>query len=305
MNESNSSPQIGVAARQATTQAKRLLGAYQQLYLRVKSIWTVRWTVPLVLAAATLLKSWWEPIEIILGVLSVSWAFAGEFVVGRAQEQYRRLAVVVQEAFDTYVFDLPWNEVLVGPQPNPETVYEAASALSAKVPDDWYTVVPGTHGANWEVLLCQRTSMAWSWKLRRFYGWFLYSLFAILFLVWLGVALYFNPPFVDVFKSILPFSGIMVVLTKEASAQIESARAAEKDEQELNKMIDSGIEPDRNHLRQIQDRLYRSRNIATPVPEWLYLGNREKRQRAADEAVRYFAAKLVSISEPKSSENQK
>ena len=90
-------------------------------------------------------------------------------VLGSDREKRRRKeAAFVQEEFDTYVFDLPWND-FAADRPSPTLIAEAAARYTDGRTHDWY---PDTDPVvrPLDVLICQRSNLGWGSSIHRFYA---------------------------------------------------------------------------------------------------------------------------------------
>lgn len=163
---------MSISMKQNTPESQRLLVAQRHLYSQAKRWHLVRLlgaialeaAAPLVLLAAPGVK---HALEVAGGVA----VLVSHLVCQRKEQDDREKAATIQEQFDTSVFDLAWNPVLVPDKVDPEVLLAAARdfrGLHAGV-RDWYgdtSAVP--HPV--DVLLCQRANLVWDAQLRRRYA---------------------------------------------------------------------------------------------------------------------------------------
>ena len=83
----------------------------------------------------------------------------------------RELAAKIQESFDCYVFDMQWNQIIVGQQPAHAQIYEYSNKHKKKAKNfialnDWYNVLTATVNESIGTLLCQSMNLEWDNSLR-------------------------------------------------------------------------------------------------------------------------------------------
>src|SRR4051794_23247686 len=107
------------------------LAAQRQLYSRAKSIFAVQMVVSAPVAIA------WSLLVLRNPSLKAAAAFWGVAATGLDlfwlnpwHKRLREQAAKVQEEFDCYVLELPWNDIKVGKRPDAEAVKEFFDAYS-------------------------------------------------------------------------------------------------------------------------------------------------------------------------------
>src|SRR5699024_3378255 len=96
-------------------------------------------------------------------------------------------AAFVQEEFDTYVFDMPWN-AWAAEHPSPMCIAEAADRYRGNRTKDWYPDT-GTVARPLDVLICQRSNLGWGASIHRVYANLLNSLLPAFILLVPAIAL--------------------------------------------------------------------------------------------------------------------
>lgn len=92
------------------------------------------------------------------------------FILGLYESRYIECGAKIQEEFDTNVFQLSWNEALIGERINPEDIVEYASKFKGDESSlmNWYGGLDSKrHYVN--VLLSQRSNLMWALSLKRNY----------------------------------------------------------------------------------------------------------------------------------------
>ena len=160
-NESGSLRQLA-AMRSTYSVAKKVFGF--QMFLSVP----VSVAVALIALACPAFKGYAACIGVLATLANFLWLTPWQL-------RLRKEAASIQEVFDCYVLELPWNEIKVGSQPDPELVKERADRYSqsrSQFPPlrDWYPVVVGEVDLVVGRVICQRVNCQWDSNLRRNYA---------------------------------------------------------------------------------------------------------------------------------------
>jgi len=140
------------------------LAAYSHRY-RVAGRWrAVRMAGTLLLAAAVPVLAFAQPSWADqLAAVAAFWLVLGRTAFTWLERSSYLKAAVMQEYYDTQLFDLPWNETLAGPEPHQVDI--AADAAKMKKRSKllhWYDVDVSSLPWPADVLLCQMQSSSWS-----------------------------------------------------------------------------------------------------------------------------------------------
>lgn len=131
--------------RQADQESVRLLMAFTAEYRRAKTYRGLRHLVSFLIAVAgpiAALRS--LSAAAVVGAMAGLWLFVSRLVLQPAENRRRIHAALIQERFDTRVFDMPWSNALVGPRPSEEDIAVAARRMiddrrmSEVIDDGWY-----------------------------------------------------------------------------------------------------------------------------------------------------------------------
>ncbi len=175
-----------IATTQNDPRAQRLLAAQAQLYRDAKAIHQTRVATVFALAAGTVAAALFAPgarttLGLTGGVLAFAWSLLG----GARERRCVKEAVSVQEEFDTYVYQLPWNDFATD-RVDPVRIATAASRYRGNRTRDWYPpTAPVVRPL--DVLICQRSNLGWGASVHRLYAAILTG--ALLTLVGAAVAL--------------------------------------------------------------------------------------------------------------------
>lgn len=198
---------------------------------------------------------------------------------------------IIQEQFDTELYNIKWNEVLCKDKANIDTIQDLASKYSKNDLQNWYsTKIDNTLPNEISILLCQRINFSWEISQRQKFVTFL-SIIAIL---------YYGIYIVIGFKNNVGFFDLLVMLSPSISflvysvLNVISLRSHVKSKNETLKFIDRELEkfkqsrtslPTSETLRQIQDVIFTERTVPEKVPDWFYRLNKSKNENFIDNLI--------------------
>ena len=158
----------GIRKRENEEQSIEMLAAQRQLYNDAKkygwlssalSVW-----IPFILAILLLFISEDSPVGIASYVLSIISAIVS-FIVAKVISDKKEMAALIQQKFDLYVYDMPWNKRLFGNDKNVsnEIVSYSSKILindeEKKALYDWYTPLVDDKELHKGILACQRENV--------------------------------------------------------------------------------------------------------------------------------------------------
>ncbi len=198
---------------------------------------------------------------------------------------------IIQEQFDTELYNIKWNEVLCKDKASIDTIQDLASKYSKNDLQNWYsTKIDNTLPNEISILLCQRINFSWEISQRQKFVTFL-SVIAIL---------YYGIYIVIGFKNNVGFFDLLVMLSPSISflvysvLNVISLRSHVKSKNETLKFIDRELEnfkqsrtslPTSETLRQIQDVIFTERTVPEKVPDWFYRLNKSKNENFIDNLI--------------------
>jgi hypothetical protein len=162
-----------LAERQNQPNLLRMLRAASVSHSRAQRLDALRLGVSLALAASGVVAAFAStaapPVTILGGLWVVAYA-AG--IASWGASELRR-AALLQEMFDVELFELPWNEVVVGEPLGAEEVSRLSQRCRSSDERfrDYYVVAPVTRP--YDVLGCQQQNLGWGARVRRRYSRFL------------------------------------------------------------------------------------------------------------------------------------
>lgn len=282
-----------VATRQNEDKSIRMLAAQRQIYSNVKKIrnWIMIFNIvlPLVLNLITFRTKSICGIELsdLLAVFSII-ATIGVLALERYDNKRIALAALIQQKFDLYVFDMPWNVELYGKNRNIDeeiiehsiNIYENETQRNKLL--NWYEGDIST-GDNREIIYkCQRQSYSWDYDLRSYYQKLCVYVLAFIIIGLLGFGFYFNPCvrqwillssyftplFVSIINNIITIENDKSRLLSikealnEASKLLPVEKALDKDK------VDDGLFLHR--LQLVQGKIYEHRRNSFLIPDRFY-----------------------------------
>ncbi len=272
-----------IAGRQNAPWSIQLLAAQRELYSEAKRWRRVRaWSVivmAMIGVTATILVPELlkviGPVGAVLGI--VQWAIS---LVERHRSQ---TAASIQEEFDTSVYPLPWNALLVT-KADTEDVIAASSRHKgdrAKLAD-WYSIPDGI-SYPLDVVLCQRTNLRWDSVLRRAYAKTIVAGLVALYLVFVGVGIARDFSLAEFVLGLLPSLGALQLGLETVRGHFRHSSA----QMDLKRKVEAAWEKARTRprtvrtsdLRAIQDGIYQLRVAAPPVPDRFYWRKRDQFER--------------------------
>ena len=186
-------------------------------------------------------------------------------------------ATRVLEEFDVAVFALPWNKRVAGSQEEPETI--AAAVRNNREPTeclrDWYPAAADEVPYPISVLLCQRATIVWDWRLRRSYAVLVTVLLVLLLVAAVAAAVLLNFTAAQcLLILVLPMASVFASGTATALTHISDAH----EQREMQQRLDDDwraalVEPTSitvAECRQHQDCRFNLRMRTLPVPDFWY-----------------------------------
>ena len=284
---------------QNSTENLRLLAAQRQLYIEAKNIGGIRFFGSLAFViVGPALNSYCADTRIWFFWGSTLWTIVAAIVLKAWQKEKNSDAATIQEEFDTALFGLEWNQILVGNKISKEIISEADRQFKgdrAKL-IDWYPDV-GQSRYPLDVLLCQRASLAWDWRLRRKYAWMLIMI--IIIFLGIEVAILRHKTLLDFMTQyFVPALSLILIGHENIIANFEIAKKKERVEKIVTAIFekcDAGaceVSLDKD-CRQIQDFIYSSRTQNVIVPDFWYRFYRVLFQNAMQDAAQEYQKKNI------------
>lgn len=197
---------------------------------------------------------------------------------------------IIQEQFDTDLYNLKWNEILCKDKISIDTIHELASKYSKNDLVNWYsTKIDSSNPNEIAVLLCQRSNFSWEITQRKRFVVFLSVISILYYGVYILIGFKINIGFFDLLVMLSPSISFLVY----GSLNIISLNSHIKSKNDTLKFIDKELTeyklsrtiPSAETLRQIQDVIFTERTVSEKVPDWFYGLKKSKNEDFIDNLV--------------------
>lgn len=157
---------LDVANKQATDRGLLLQRAADGTHRRAYRIERVRIVVSVAFGLAAIVATTVPRAAPVIAIAGAAWALASLLIVGASQKE-TNIAAVIQQQFDTWLFNLSW-ESYAGEGVADEELHRRArqATISEERLRTWYPDVSGFPEV-YAVLACQRENLSWDWRIRR------------------------------------------------------------------------------------------------------------------------------------------
>ncbi|WP_406350952.1 S-4TM family putative pore-forming effector [Streptomyces sp. NBC_01635] len=243
-----------------------------------------------------------------LAVVAALWLIVARIYLKGREKTQRAKATAYQELYDTQLFDLPWDTVLVGDrQAVQQEIDDAAPRPRVDRDYKWYENVPAVP---WPVdaLACQAQNLLWGRKNHQGYARFLTGLLVALIALALLEGYLMDLSLADFALQL--FAPLVPALLDLAELP-QAHRAAQKNKNELEHTIQTLI---RNHVtgrpagredcRSVQDKIFELRNNDPTVPTWFHTIRRTTTSRHNAEAMEDLKTTVNALPRPRSPQDQ-
>lgn len=268
---------IDIGTNQNKLHSIKLLAAQRQLYTEAKFIRNLRLVGSILLAVFAPFIIFFRPDwDLILGAVGGLWLLLDNAWLRHVEDSKVKQAATIQEEFDTNLFQLPWNRMLVGDRIAPELISAAEQRDKGGRAElrDWY---PDVDGVSYplDVLICQRLNLVWDWQLRRQYA----QGILVLVITYISLLIIFA---ISQGLLLLDFAlGLLLpgsaAIAEGLSLVIEHLRLAKDKEETAQKVLalwEDGLRDPQSvtseHSRDIQNCIYIYRSTGPLVPDWWY-----------------------------------
>ncbi|AZN40404.1 S-4TM family putative pore-forming effector [Paenibacillus albus] len=287
-------------SKQNDSKHQALLVALRYYYDRAKMLHRYRVSGNILMALLGLVMSMVpgvKPVSIyILPVIGFVWLLLSVILLQELEKKITRRAATIQEEFDTSLFELPWRDRLVGRKASPEQVAHASQRFKGDRSKllDWYTGLNApSHFLN--VLLAQRSSLAWDVKLRKRYA-ILVGVLSLVYLITTITICWRSDLKTYILTMLIPSASILLHGITTCSEHWRRALSCEEvvqDLLELYRIKARNLERDILHeCREFQDFIFLKRCDITLIPNKIYWLSRDN----DDQVMKQINAELSNIS---------
>lgn len=265
----------GIRYRQNEHKSIMMLAAQRKLYNRVNLLDTITFflsvVIPLALSFSVLLKPNWVVLKTLSYLLSMLMLVLS-VLFSKGIREKKSLAASIQQEFDIYVYQMPWDNKIFGKQKN----------LSSKIVDystkimkdenkkkqlvDWYTPVVDEMTIFQGIFSCQRETYHWDVGLRKRYRILAISGITLLCIIIFGIGIIRNEFALNQLSRIifiLPMFKWLCPLCMELNIDIDRL-------EELEKNFLGATVKDMEDLQFIQKSIFDHRKNAVKIPNVFY-----------------------------------
>ena len=265
----------GIAMRQNEEKAITMLAAQRQLYNDAKrfdaiSVMLSVW-LPFVMALILLFlpeESSWKSVSYILAIVSMLFSF----VVDKRIDDKKKLAAYIQQKFDVYVYNMPWNERIFGKDKNvnQDIVTYSKHIMEndgeKKCLNNWYTPAVDNKELLTGILLCQRENFRWDVGLRKRYRLVSVIMIVLLCSFVLAMGLWKN-------ESVAMLLWRLAFIVPMLEWLFDTVKTLNKDMErliELDDIINNDVPKTIDELQDIQKMIFEHRKECYVIPNFIY-----------------------------------
>jgi hypothetical protein len=232
---------------------------------------------PLITALAT-------GMGVYVGLATLVFLLLNLCVLEKCESKNRINAAKIQELFDTYLFELQWNNYVVGPKPDLELVADALATIpTTNFADvrDWYPAEVGQIDLPMARLICQRSNVWWDAKLRRLYLNLLLATLSLVIIVMVFFAAVANVTVASLLVGVVfPVIPLIEVMAKQIGDHRECVQHTsglkEKIDAEIERGFAEEFEDTQQSARVFQDEIWRHRSKCPMVFDWVHKISKER-----------------------------
>jgi hypothetical protein len=197
---------------------------------------------------------------------------------------------IIQEQFDTELYNLKWNEILCKDKVSIDTIQELATKYSSNDLTNWYSIkINDSNPKEIATILCQRINFSWEITQRRKFVRFLTIIASLYYLTYVVISIKNNIGFFDLLVMLSPSISFLIY----SVLNILSLKSHIKSKNETLRFIDKELDnykvnsslPTNETLREIQNVIYSERTVPEKVPDWFYRLNKTKNENFIDNLI--------------------
>jgi len=197
---------------------------------------------------------------------------------------------IIQEQFDTELYELEWNEILCKDKVSIDIIQQLSKKYKKNDLTNWYSLkISNSLPRQIAVLLCQRINFSWEVTQRKAFVTFLTILVSIYYFIYIAIGFQNNIGFYDLLVLLSPSISFLIYCV----LNILSLQTHIKSKNETLKVIDKELDkyrqnrslPTTQTSRQIQDVIFNDRAVPEKIPDWYFRLNRNKNEHFIDDLI--------------------
>ncbi|EOP43921.1 S-4TM family putative pore-forming effector [Bacillus cereus] len=203
------------------------------------------------------------------------------YQIEKLEGGYIEKGAKIQEKFDINLFNIRWNNVLVGNQISPEDIRDFSSKFKGDEEKlkNWYGGLSSKHFYV-NVILAQRSNLMWAISLKRNFSILLFTVSVLYLFLTIAFGFFVNMSMQEyIIKILLPSMSILIYGFKTSDELKKQSNKLEALGNSIISKFDTGnlSEINASACREYQDAIFvynRIRSIL--IPEWLYWLRQQK-----------------------------
>lgn len=264
-----------IIERQNEDKSINYLAAQRQLYNEVKKLDNVgilfSVILPLFFATLQLIIKENTYLNVASYVLSILSMFIG-LILNSYVSHKKGCAAEIQQYFDIYVYQMPWDNKLFGKKRNVNHIVAEKSQLLLKKAGerekllDWYTSIVGTVDLLKGILMCQKENYCWDVGLRKRFRLTSSIIIGIMVVIIFSIGVFKNETVVMLlcrFAFVIPMFQWLFETIKNLNEDIENLK-------EIDELVNSPEEKNMDDLQEIQSKIYTHRKSCFAIPNRYY-----------------------------------
>ncbi len=287
-----------ILKKQNSKKGIELLQIFTQIYREIKSLFGVQLSVvvivPVILAIVRNLIPPSEKLVTGIALYSVVALFLDNFFFTPKLSELKTLGAKFQEKFDTWLFDLDWEDIEVGPEPSVEVEKEYTNRIKRVKSrfdnlENWYSESLSQLDNDLAILVCQRTNCIYDVKLRKSFKGTLVLIIIVILAFFILTSVFNNLPVNTILIAILaPFVPIFNFFLKIIRENETVITVRERLKNAIDKIwkqelsthdVDTKVE-----ARKIQNLIYRTRKENPPIFDFYYKLYRNQQEDIANDS---------------------
>ena len=265
----------GIRSRQNEEHSIEMLAAQRKLYNDAK---TVKWIstalsvwIPFILSILLIFITQKSPLECVSYIISII-SMLVSFGVDSYIKKRKELAASIQQKFDIYVYQMPWNERLFGKNKNlNHAIAEHSKHIMSKEDEkktlyDWYTPDVDEKSINEGILACQRENQWWDVGIRTRYRMACCIAIIIMTAIVFGMGVIRNEETIKLLwrcAFVAPMVQWLIDTVKQLNEDIGNLK-------EVDEMINEETLKSMEDLQEIQVKIYEHRKGCFAIPNFFY-----------------------------------
>jgi hypothetical protein len=297
-----------ISDRQRSARSIELQRAAAVVHRRVQKLEALRYYISIGFAGLGLLATLSSRGTALLALGGLAWSLVSFALLLPTTQTLHRLAVTIQEMFDTELFRLPWNRGLAGARVAEVDIRRLERRLPVDGRTDgliragWYVDTSGIP-CPYDVLICQLENLGWDTRLRRWYGRLLRWSVGIWLVagVLIGLALHISVeqllllwfvPSIAIVALALELSHRQAVVAADKDRLLRLVSQALEGRDNGNELKGMDSAEFRQFVRNVQDGIFLARLGGPRVPYLVYLLFRVHDERDFADVAESYRARL-------------